>query len=275
METLEQFIAGNPHPVELKRALAVQMSQRGQSYRDIRDILQVSLGFISASRQRYERAGVEGLRSHYWGTAGYLSAQQKQQVFRWLDRQDSWTLEEVIEHIEQEYRVVYQSLQSYYALLKQAGFSWKKAQPAHPSKDEQLIQEKKEKLQSYWQRTAVRLPVDVSEFCFSTNATCCGAISVAMAGVGATSGLMLKLNQRKSDRPTMGRWIISPSNLLFRSMEQGMSTTQWRSYSTSSRCTPRTLASLSFGMEPFITAQPLCNSFSNNSMEGYPHKRGK
>jgi transposase len=33
--------------------------------------------------------------------------------------------------------------------LKQAGFSWKKAQPAHPSKDEQLIQEKKEKLQSY------------------------------------------------------------------------------------------------------------------------------
>lgn len=143
METLEQFIVGNPHPVELKRTLAVQMSQRGQSYRDIRDILQVSLGFISASRQRYERAGVEGLRSHYWGTAGYLSAQQKQQVFRWLDGQDNWTLEEVIEHIEDEYGVVYQSLQSYYTLLKQAGFSWKKAQPAHPDKDEPLVEEKK------------------------------------------------------------------------------------------------------------------------------------
>jgi len=65
METLEQFIAGNPHPVELKRALAVRMSQRGQIYRDIRDILQVSLGFISASRQRYERAGVEGLGSAF------------------------------------------------------------------------------------------------------------------------------------------------------------------------------------------------------------------
>jgi putative transposase len=160
METLEQFIAGNPHPMELKRALAVRMSQRGQSYRDIGDILQVSLGFISASRQRYEHAGVEGLRSQYWGTAGYLSAQQKQKLFRWLDGKDAWTLEEVIEHIEEEYGVVYQSLQSYYTLLKQAGFSWKKAQPTHPDKDEQLIQEKKRRLQSYWQRIAVRLPME-------------------------------------------------------------------------------------------------------------------
>lgn len=161
METLEQFIASNPHPMELKRALAVQMSQRGQSYRDIRDILQVSLGFISASRQRYECSGVEGLRSHYWGTAGYLSAAQKQELFRWLDGQDTWSLEEVIEHIEDEYGVVYQSLQSYYALLKQAGFSWKKAYPAHPDKDEELILEKKEKLKSYWSCTAVKSQLEV------------------------------------------------------------------------------------------------------------------
>lgn len=154
METLEQFIASNPHPVELKRALAVQMSQRGQSYRDIRDILQVSLGFISASRQRYECSGVEGLRSRYWGTVGYLSAKQKQQLFGWLDGQDSWTLEEVIDHIEDEYGVVYQSLQSYYTLLAQAGFSWKKAQPVHPDKNESLVEEKKQKLKSYWSRTA-------------------------------------------------------------------------------------------------------------------------
>lgn len=160
METLEQFIAGNPHPMELKRALAVQMSQYGQSYRNIRDILQVSVGFISTSRQRYERAGVEGLRSHYWGTQGYLSTAQKQQLFSWLDGQDTWTLEEVIDQIEHEYGVVYQSLQSYYALLKQAGFSWKKAQPAHPDKDDKLLQEKKEKLKSCWQRIELKSPVE-------------------------------------------------------------------------------------------------------------------
>lgn len=161
METLEQFIASNPDPMELKRALAVQMSQRGQSYRDIRDILQVSLGFISASRQRYQRSGVEGLRSHYWGTKGYLSDEQKQALFKWLDGQDSWTLEEVIHQIEDEYGVVYQSLQSYYALLQQAGFSWKKAQPVHPDKDDQLVEKKKEKLRSSWSRTEVKSPMGV------------------------------------------------------------------------------------------------------------------
>lgn len=157
METLKQFIASNPPPIELKRALAVQMSQHGQSYRTIHDILQVSLGFITASCQRYERSGIQGLRSNYWGTAGYLSAEQKQELFRWLDGQDAWTLEEVIDHIEDCYGVVYQSLQSCYALLKSAGFSWKKAQPAHPDKDDQQIQEKKEKLKNYWLRTVGKL----------------------------------------------------------------------------------------------------------------------
>jgi len=158
MEPLETFIQSNPPAVELKRALAVKMSQRGQSYRDIRDTCSVSVGFITTSRQRYERSGVEGLRSNYWGTKGYLDGEQKQELFRWLDAQDAWTLEEVINHIEDEYGVVYQSLQSYYALLRGAGFSWKKAQPVPPDQDETLIQEKKEKLKSYWQHIEVRLP---------------------------------------------------------------------------------------------------------------------
>lgn len=158
METLEQFIQSNPHPRELKRALAVQMSQRKHSYREIRDVLQVSTGFISASNQRYDAQGVEGLRSRYWGTAGYLSAEQKQQLFIWLAQQESWTLEEVVEQIENEYEVVYQSLQSYYTLLKQAGFSWKKSQPAHPDKDHSQVEEKKRKLSSYWSSGATRSP---------------------------------------------------------------------------------------------------------------------
>lgn len=47
METLEEFIQTNRDPRELKRALAVQMSERGHSYREIRDVLQVSLGFLT------------------------------------------------------------------------------------------------------------------------------------------------------------------------------------------------------------------------------------
>lgn len=100
VETLEQFIGSNPPTIELKRALAVQLSQTGQTYRQIRDMLQVSLGFISASRQRYQRSGVAGLRSQYWGTQGYLMGSQKQQLFGWLRQKEAWTLEEVIDQIE-------------------------------------------------------------------------------------------------------------------------------------------------------------------------------
>ena len=69
----------------------------------------------------------------------------------------------VIDHIEDEYEVVYQSQQSYYTLLKQAGFSWKKSQPTHPDKDEAQVEEKKLKSWSYWSNGAVRLLFGVCE----------------------------------------------------------------------------------------------------------------
>jgi putative transposase len=150
METLEQFIQNNPNSRELKRALAVQMSQRGHTYREIRDVLQVSLGFVTTCCQRYQAEGVEGLKLHYWGTQGYLKADQKQELMSWLAQKDAWMLEAVVQHIEDAYGVVYQSPQSYYTLLKQAGFSWKKSHSTHPAKDERQVEEKKLKSWNYW-----------------------------------------------------------------------------------------------------------------------------
>jgi len=150
MDTLKQFIQSNPDPRELKHALAVQMSQRGYTYREIRDVLQVSIGFVTASCQRYEANGVEGLKLNYWGTQGYLKPEQKQELLAGLAQKDAWLLEEVVQQIEDAYGVVYQSQQSYYTLLKQAGFSWKKSHSTHPHKDETKVEEKKLKSWSYW-----------------------------------------------------------------------------------------------------------------------------
>ncbi len=158
MNTLEQFIQSNPRPRELKRALAVQMSQRGYSYREIRDVLQVSVGFVADCNQCYDAAGLEGLKLNYWGTQGYLSAQQKQELFDWLATKEYWTIEEIINHISDTYSVIYQSQQSYYALLKQGGFSWKKSLPQHPGKDEAQVEKKKLKSQTYWLSGAQKLP---------------------------------------------------------------------------------------------------------------------
>ena len=45
MESLSEFIQSNPDPRELKRALAVQMVMREYTYFEIRDVLQVSVGW--------------------------------------------------------------------------------------------------------------------------------------------------------------------------------------------------------------------------------------
>ncbi len=73
------------------------MTQQGYSYREIQDVLQVSLGFITYCNQRYEAARIEGLSLNYWGTQGYLNAQQKQELFAWIGQRDYWTIEEVME----------------------------------------------------------------------------------------------------------------------------------------------------------------------------------
>ncbi|NJO75618.1 MAG: hypothetical protein HC833_18725 [Leptolyngbyaceae cyanobacterium RM1_406_9] len=85
------------------------MSQRGHTYREIRDVLQVSLGFVTDCCQRYQEQGVEGLKLNYWGTQGYLKPNQKEELMAWLAQKDAWLLEEVAVHIEDAYGVVYQS----------------------------------------------------------------------------------------------------------------------------------------------------------------------
>lgn len=129
-----------------KRALAVQMIERHYGYREIRDTLHVSLGFISDAYHRYQPQGVAGFKLHYWGTTGYLSSAERKAVLQWLQQKDYWTIEELVEHVEEHYGVTDQSLESYYTLLKQAGFSWKRSQQSHPNKDPEQIAAKKKRL---------------------------------------------------------------------------------------------------------------------------------
>jgi putative transposase len=166
METLQSFIQSNPRPQALKRALAVQMIEKGHRYRHIQAILQVSIGFISSSKQRYQAQGIAGLRVNYWGTQGYLSAQHKEAVLSWMGHKEVWTIEEVMEHLESEYNVVYRSRQSYYTLMAQAGFSWKKAQPGNPLKDETQVAQKNRKSSTYWYAIKPTSPVANSKCCF-------------------------------------------------------------------------------------------------------------
>lgn len=136
------FIESNPDQRELKRALAVQMVQRNYVYEAIQAILQVSLGYISKWKQRYELAGVAGLRLGYRGATPYLTATQRTAVLDWLKQQAYWHLPELEQHIESTYGVVYKAKKSYYALFRAAGLSWKKSQARNPKRDPELVAQK-------------------------------------------------------------------------------------------------------------------------------------
>lgn len=80
MDKLTELIQSNPDPRELKRALAVQMTMQDYTYYQIRDVLKVSLGFITKWRQHYEQQGVAGLSLRHQGSQGYLTPAQRQGV---------------------------------------------------------------------------------------------------------------------------------------------------------------------------------------------------
>lgn len=157
MEELTEFIQGNPDPRELKRALAVQMVVQDYTYFQIRDVLQVSVGFISKWKQTFEEQGIIGLTLKYQGSTGYLDAIARQAVINWLQQKNYWKLSELQQYIEDSYEVVFASNQSYYDLFKAAGISWKKTQKRNPKQDVELVEKKNRRLPSGWRNTDKRL----------------------------------------------------------------------------------------------------------------------
>lgn len=142
MQELTEFIESNPDSRELKRALAVQMVLQEYTYFKIRDVLQVSIGFISKWKQAFDRLGVAGLSLQHRGKSGYLSAGQRQAVVDWLRQKNYWNLGELVEHIEEHYGIVFASNQSYYQLFACANISWKKTQKRNPKADPELVEKK-------------------------------------------------------------------------------------------------------------------------------------
>jgi putative transposase len=146
LTALDTFIGSNPDPRELKRALAVKMTLGPYPQSQIEDLLGVTTGFISKWKKIYLSDGVTALRLAYRGSQPYLSAPQRHQLLAWLNTQRRTSLLEVTTYVEQRFGVRFKSDQSYYALLSDAGFSWKKSQGYHPKADAKQAVAKREEV---------------------------------------------------------------------------------------------------------------------------------
>jgi putative transposase len=117
IKALCDFINNNPDPRELKRALAVQMAIQKYSYFEIKDVWQVSVGFISKYKQLFKEQGITGLTLKYQGSSGYLDANAHLEVIEWLQKKNYWNLAELKQYVLDNYNVRFASEQRYYVKL--------------------------------------------------------------------------------------------------------------------------------------------------------------
>ena len=151
MEGLNEIIDGSRDPREVKRALSVKMAQGGISPKEIMKLLNVSAQYVSKWKVRYEQEGAEGLRLGYRGSTSYLSPSQREEIIKWIQKQDLLSVEGVRDHIQEEYGILYRSKQSYYQLLSEAGMSYHRTTPVNPKRDESRVGEKRKEIKKKWQ----------------------------------------------------------------------------------------------------------------------------
>src|SRR6476620_8546635 len=143
---LESFIASNPNPRELKRAVAIRMLMEGICRETIQTILGVSSPFISKWKINYALLLIEGLRLKHQGSQGQLKPEEREEILQWLTNQNHWDLSALRNYIAERYQIEFQSKTSYYQLFKSAEISWKKSKKKNPKRDEELVKKKHEEI---------------------------------------------------------------------------------------------------------------------------------
>ncbi|MGC1951377.1 MAG: winged helix-turn-helix domain-containing protein [Gammaproteobacteria bacterium] len=153
MLTLDDII-DVPEGREIKRAIAVKMNALGFKTTDICDALGVSDSFVSKWKTIYESEGANALRLNYKGGTGFLIDFQRQEIICFIRNKPHYSVEDLRDFIETRYGVVYQSKQSYYDLLKEAGLSWHRTQAVNPRRDEDGVLLKREEIKKNWRPIA-------------------------------------------------------------------------------------------------------------------------
>jgi len=131
---------------EVKRAVAVKMVEEGLKSVNACKVLKVSVAFVSKWKIIYENKGAECLRSGYKGSKGYLSKSEKDEIIKYLEKQEHLSVEELRDYIDKEYGVLYKSKQSYYDLLKSGGLSRHKSQKKNPGRNREKVLLKREEI---------------------------------------------------------------------------------------------------------------------------------
>jgi len=137
---------------ELKRGLSVKKVLAGAKPEMIGQLLNVSEQYVSKWKRQYENGGAEGLRIGYQGRAGYLRGEEQNAVIAWIKGHKTLSVEEVCDYVKRCYGVIYQSKQSYYALLEAGEMSYHRSEKVNPRRDEAQVMAQREALKKTGRR---------------------------------------------------------------------------------------------------------------------------
>jgi putative transposase len=140
---LAAFLEAPRDSREYRRAIAVKLALQGIPYPQIAALLDVTPSFVCHVKQSYLRDGVAGLTLNYQGAKPFLDPLARADVLTWLRTHQTWSLLTLKQYLLQTHQVVFQSDQSYYDLLAEAGLRYKKTQAINPKQDDAQIAAKK------------------------------------------------------------------------------------------------------------------------------------
>ncbi len=146
---LTEFIQSNPEARELKRAVAVNMALQGEPYAKIAKSLAMHKSSITICQQKFEAEGLDGIKLAYRGTKSYLTPEQRAETMTWLRTRDYWNIDELVNYLDEQYGVIYQSKQSYYELMSAANISWNSSEKINPKSEPELVKKKREEIRNF------------------------------------------------------------------------------------------------------------------------------
>jgi transposase len=150
MTSLDEIINESLDVREVKRALSVKMVESGMSPAAVSGLLNVSLQYVSKWKVKYEAEGTSSLLLGYQGSESYLKEAERETVVTWIAGHETLSVEDVRDHVEATYGVVYQSKQSYYDLLSAGGMSYHQSEKQNPKRDEAQVQTRREEIKKNW-----------------------------------------------------------------------------------------------------------------------------
>lgn len=142
IKELQEYLSKIKDIREWKRGEAVRLRLFEKSYREIQDLLGVSISFIAKSRQKYLERGIEGLKLRYQGSKSYLTPSQLAEVKEWLRPPETRNISELERHLIEKYDVVFKSPESYYKILRESELTWQKGSKENPRKKPEIIKKR-------------------------------------------------------------------------------------------------------------------------------------